>query len=371
MALRYLKSFLSIIKCVSKDDEFSSLLDNPYASEEEKASIKQEINNQEHQPGIPFSRLASVYSNNNDEKWDGLKFCLNFKPNQLFSMDYSTIIEKGKSIFKNIQTGCMCFIPTNQSNGIMFVGRKDPPSSLVLQSHFILSNTDKIAVIAQYPKDDMSQALYSAEYSHDFDRVNAALKCSTVDPFSVSAITSIYRNVFLGIEAYKIPEEFNLGYNYSFWLKSGTRNPLGISFNYLTTLPGLMCDITYRFNNSFNIFLSGSYSWNPMIVQLGSTPSSGKISSTYTNDYFEINAETNLKGDFHILTTVNLIKNINLQMNLGLNVRNKLTKKSIKNFGLGLKVSTTPLEEGLQQIIAHSADDNIQEYEYDKLSKKL
>lgn len=371
MAFRYIKSFFTKIKCIAKQDEFSSLLDNPYASDEEKASIKREINLQEHQPSLPFSRLTSIYTHHIEEKWDGLRFCLNFKPNQLFSMDYSMVIEKGKNPFNNIQTGCMCFIPTNQSNGIMFIGRKDPPSSLVLQSHFILSPIDKIVAIAQYPKDDISQSLYSVEYSHDFDRLTAAVKCSTVDPLSVSAITSVYRNVFLGVEAYKIPNEYKIGYNYAFWLKNGIRNPLGISVNYLSTLPGLMCDISYRLNNNFNIFLSGNYSWNPMLAQLGNPPTAGKISSTYSNDNYEVNVEANANGALNLSASINLIKNIDLQMNMGLNLKNKFTKKSIKNFGLGMKMSTTPLEEGLQNIIAQSADENVREYEYDKLSKRI
>lgn len=269
--MSFFKYLLPKVKCGTNNDDINSMLNNPYASEEEKNQIRNELNKQEHQPGINFSRLSMIYKNQIANNWNGLKFSFLFNPNQLFNIDYSLFLQRSKKKFQHLmEIAATCFIPTHitPSSGVMLVGRRDNPEALSLQSHINLSDKDKIALLMQYPNNQIENAMHIIEISHDFKRMNVAAKISNSEPFSLSSIACLYRNLFVGIEAYKYPNEYSLGYNYSLFYKQGIRNRLGFVLSYLSNVPGTFCDICFRVNEKFNISCNFLRAFNPMVGQI-------------------------------------------------------------------------------------------------------
>ena len=120
----------------------------------------------------------------------------------------------------------------------------------------------------QYPNNQMENAMHTIEISHDFKRMNVAAKISNSEPFSLSSIACLYRNLFVGIEAYKYPNEYSLGYNYSLFYKQGIRNRLGFVLSYLSNVPGTFCDICFRVNEKFNVSCNFLRAFNPMVGQI-------------------------------------------------------------------------------------------------------
>ncbi len=69
----------------------------------------------------------------------------------------------------------------------------------------------------------------------------------------------------------------------------------------------------------------------------------------------------------HFYHTYYIYKNIGLQLNLEVNPFakwNKKDKRVVKSFGIGIKFSTTPVEEEIFNI---SPEENYDEYEYDRI----
>lgn len=193
------------------DDEFKEMMESPMAAPEEKEMIKQELRKQEIQPMLSFSRLNQIYKNGvEDEKWNGLKLNLEFKPNQLLTMDYNITIDNHKKLLNNYRVSCMSFIPFNErtQNGVMLIGRKEGDQAVALQGHLMLTDKDKVTLVAQHPKADLNQAVYAAEYTHEFDRMNLGVKYSNMEPLSISSVATLYKNIFVGCEAYKHVNDF-------------------------------------------------------------------------------------------------------------------------------------------------------------------
>lgn len=80
------------------------------------------------------------------------------------------------------------------------MGNNDSGNTLGLQSHISISDKDKIALIAQFPKPDPNQAMLIAEYDRSWERLETSFKLSNMGS-SVSATATIMKNTFLGFEA--------------------------------------------------------------------------------------------------------------------------------------------------------------------------
>ena len=188
---------------LNQDDEFLKVLNDPSLSEEERAMLKRQMKQQSIQP-FPFSKLHAPFKLGVDEeKWNGLRGVLEWSPNQINKMEYTLIVDNRK-IFNNYKLSVMSIIPFSErsQNGAFLIGRKEGDQSLGLQCHLNLSDSSKILLVSSHPKPDMNQGHYVFEYSHDFERLNATVKMSNMET-SLSAVASLYKNIFLGFEAVK------------------------------------------------------------------------------------------------------------------------------------------------------------------------
>ena len=70
----------------------------------------------------------------------------------------------------------------------------------MLQSHINLSATDKLFFGANYLKPDHTQGIYEFEYSKKFDRLDTSIKYATTGVYSLTAVTTLAKNSFFGIE---------------------------------------------------------------------------------------------------------------------------------------------------------------------------
>ena len=354
-----INSLLKKIKCLTKKEE-----------KEIPINLNNNELNNEHQPGINFSRITSLYRGAMEDNWDGIKFNLSFKPNQFFNLDYSLIVQKGKNILNNTSLSTSCFIPNSQNNnsGILLVGKKELPESILLQSHIFFSDKERLELLTQIPKKDFSNNIYSIEYVKEFNRLNTSIKLSS-DLFSISTITSIYKNLFCGFEAYKNPDNYSIGYNYTLFNKITEKNNFGFAFNYLSALPGYVIDFCYKVNNKFTIFLNYAKNNNILIQQLGGQKSDSKITVSYKDDSFDTCTEYNKEGLFKFIVTYYIMKNMGLLWNFVIDPKQKIRRKKISHFGFGIHFHTTPLEEELQNIIKKNNEINVEDYNYEKIMK--
>lgn len=253
------QSFITSINPFPNIKQLSSYLNNKGVKEEEKDQIINEYNTSVNQPLINYSGLNKVFKSPMEDIFSGVKVFLNLTPNDYFHLNYNCSLQKNgiKNLIKDYALNLISFFPRtgalNPNDGTLFVGRKEG-KSLLLQSNTIFNNTkDKIVFTLQHQNEKLDQSIYQTEYSHDFDRLNFSMKISNAEPFSFSTVSPIYKNLFLGIEAYKQPNEFKLGYNYSLFLKNAFKNKFGFVMNYLGKLNMMMLDACYKVNNKLNI----------------------------------------------------------------------------------------------------------------------
>ena len=100
------------------------------------------------------------------------------------------------------------------------------------------------------------------------------------------ALPILYRNLFFGVEAFKYPGEYKLGYNYSLFLKQGPRNRLGFIFGYMVTLPGMFADLCYKINDQFNFGVNWMKAVNPMVG--GAVTDASIVSIFYITNRMEV-----------------------------------------------------------------------------------
>jgi hypothetical protein len=60
-------------------------------------------------------------------------------------------------------------------------------------------------------------------------------------------------------------------------MKNGPRNKLGFNLNYLTHMPALGLDLTYRYNRFWNFYFTISKNWNPMMAAMGGSAFEAKL----------------------------------------------------------------------------------------------
>lgn len=348
---------------------FSKLKCLPQQSDPNYRVSQQE--NPDFQPNISFAKLPMLFKTPLDEEWNGIKFGLGFKPSSFFNLDYSMILSKKKKLKDTILASCMCFLPLNPSGnkGAVLVGRKGPQKSNVFQYQFLLNERNKISVLEQHQDDTLERTVFTTEFSHDFNRSNVSFKYSNVEPISINAITSLYKNLFVGIEAYKYPGEFYFGYNYALYLKNTLNNKLGATLSYFTTLPGFFVNLSYAVSQQFTIFGSLTHNRNQMIEQMGQEKTDIRVGSSFTNEALEIVSEIDKKGGVNFQANYNILHNLTFLLNFKFSPSQKTVKKKVANFGIGFRFNTTPIEERLQDLARESQEKYLSEYNYENLAR--
>jgi hypothetical protein len=186
------------------DEDFMQAIQDPTMSEEEKQMFKRQMKQMSIQP-LPFSKYHAAFKLGlEEEKWNGLRFILEFNPNQINKLEYTMIMNGNKKILDNYKISAMSIIPFSDrsQNGAFLMGRKEGQESLGMQCHLNLSDNDKVLFVASHPKPDINQGHYVVEYTREFERLNTSFKVSNME-VGLSASASIYKNLFAGFEAVK------------------------------------------------------------------------------------------------------------------------------------------------------------------------
>lgn len=387
-------------------------------------------------PEISFTRLPMLYRNNSlNEMWNGLKLSIDFKPTQFFNLDYSMNIEKNKKLFSNYSLDCSSFIPISTylfPLNFILVGHKAPSQVFNFQSHILLGEKDKISIVSNYePKynNNMNNAIdnninmnfneninendnnnellndksigfnnnnrnsnsngvknneidnkYSIEYSHEFKKGNFGIKLTNLESNSINFLYSIYKNLFFGMEFFKNPfygqdKKYHfLKANYALFLKQfPPKRKFGFTFNYLSTLPGVVFNCSYFINNNFKLYLNTLFNKNELLQKLGQEKFSASVLSFYKNNYLELNSEINHKGEIKFLSKFFIHKNIEILSNFVFDHNEKIIKKKFKCFGLGFNVKNDSVEEKVEKIIEKQKREysmnNIKFFNYNNIIK--
>ena len=329
-------------------------------------------------PNISFSRLQNLYLNEfSSEMWNGLKLSLNFKPTQLFNLSYDLNIEKNKKLFNKYSLNAGTFIPLSSSLfpiNYLLMGNKDSSKIFNLQNHLFIGEKDKLSIITNSsPKNDNDPFLaeninindkkenneletnYSIEYIHEFNRGNLGAKLTNFGPNTLNFLFSLYKNLFFGMEFFKNPniEEKShfLKANYGILLKQTQFNRLGITFNYISTLPGAIFNCSYRINDNFKLFLNTALNKNEIMLKYGSERFIGVISSFYKNDFIELNTELNNKGEVKFLSKFIFNKYFDILTNFSYSHKKSKLGKKFKLFGFGLNINNVSVEERIENLI--------------------
>ncbi len=83
----------------------------------------------------------------------------------------------------------------------------------MLQSHINLTADDKIFLAANYLKPDPNQGIYEYEYERKLDRIVAAARYTSNGMFTLSGVSNVAKNAFIGFEAAFNVSKYIIVYN--------------------------------------------------------------------------------------------------------------------------------------------------------------
>ena len=80
-------------------------------SMEELHMMKEEAEKAKTQPPFSFQRIPQMFTNQNDDKWNGLKVAFDWKPTKMFSLEYSANASTFRRL-DNYRLSCLNIIPS-------------------------------------------------------------------------------------------------------------------------------------------------------------------------------------------------------------------------------------------------------------------
>jgi hypothetical protein len=89
------------------------------------------------------------------------------------------------------------------------------------------------------------------------------------------------------------------------------------------------------------------------------------------NENYEFNLELNHEGTISLVHTHHLAKRFAVQANLGINPwahKSAKNQKVFRRFGIGIKFSSTTIEE---EVTGIEPQDDFDEFEFDKISSQI
>ena len=371
------------------DNKCKSNNNNLDSSKKNKDEIKNNIitDTFNYSPHMTFSHMPMIYHNGCFiNSWNGLKFSLSFRPTQFFNLDYMLNIEKNKKLFNNYSLNCSKYVPLSSilfPINLILIGHKESSRAFSFQSHLLLGKKDRLSILTNnIPKVFNSnnnnilneeeinlnqnntnkeinkkefENKYSIEYNHEFKRGNIRIKCSNLEPNTVNFQVSIYNNMFFGMEFFRNPKKEEKSHflkaNYGIMLKQTPLNKLGITFNYISTLPSSIINCCYQINNHFKLYLNTVFNRNELLIKLGQDKFSAALSSCYQNDFIEMNTELNNKGEMKFLSSFSYNKYIDILMNFTYSHFERKNTKKVKYFGFGLNIKNNSVEEKIEELI--------------------
>lgn len=103
--------FNDIYSEFSEDDLAGMGVPQEGVSHEEMQMLKQEAQKAQVTPPFSFARIPQLFLNPNDDKWNGLRFTLDWKPTKMYSLEYSGTISSLKK-FDNYRLSCLNIVPS-------------------------------------------------------------------------------------------------------------------------------------------------------------------------------------------------------------------------------------------------------------------
>ena len=73
--------------------------------------IKQEAQKAQVTPPFSFARIPQLFMNPNDDKWNGLRLTLDWKPTKMYSLEYSASASSLKKL-DNFRLSCLNICPS-------------------------------------------------------------------------------------------------------------------------------------------------------------------------------------------------------------------------------------------------------------------
>lgn len=80
-------------------------------SMEELSMLREEAEKAKVTPPFSFARIPQLFMNQNDDKWNGLKFSLDWKPTKMYSLQYTASTSSLKRI-ENYSLSCLNIVPS-------------------------------------------------------------------------------------------------------------------------------------------------------------------------------------------------------------------------------------------------------------------
>ena len=87
-------------------------MQDPNMSMEELSMIKEEAEKAKTTPPFSFARIPQLFMNQNDDKWNGLRFSMDWKPTKMYNLEYSVAASSFKKL-DNYRLSCLNVVPSN------------------------------------------------------------------------------------------------------------------------------------------------------------------------------------------------------------------------------------------------------------------
>jgi hypothetical protein len=87
-------------------------MNDPNMSPEELNMLREEVEKAKITPPFSFARIPQLFMNQNDDKWNGLRFTFDWKPTKMYSLEYSASASSFKKL-DNYRLSCLNVVPSN------------------------------------------------------------------------------------------------------------------------------------------------------------------------------------------------------------------------------------------------------------------
>jgi hypothetical protein len=111
--------FNDIYADLSEEDLAEMQVPQEAISQEEMMEYKQNIKKAQVTPTMPFNRIPQLFMNPNDDKWNGLRFTLDWKPTKYFSLEYAASASSLKRL-DNFRLSCLNIVPSKIKKSLIF-----------------------------------------------------------------------------------------------------------------------------------------------------------------------------------------------------------------------------------------------------------
>lgn len=107
--------FNDIYSDFDEGDIGSMQMQDPNITPEELNMLKEEAEKIKISPPFSFARIPQLFMNQNEDKWNGLRFSLDWKPTKMYNLEYSATASGLKKL-DNYRLSCLNIVPSKKIN---------------------------------------------------------------------------------------------------------------------------------------------------------------------------------------------------------------------------------------------------------------